>query len=301
MALRTTRKMLAVALLWTVTASAFGWGREGHRLVALVAADHLSPVAIENVKVLLGRETMADIASFGDDYRSEHPETGQWHYVDIPGTEKVYNRDRDCPAPLVNGVADKTATWRDCAVDRISYFVGILKDPESAKPQRIFALKMLVHLVGDLHQPMHAIGDARGGNSNRITVFGTKQCGERQICNLHSTWDSGLIEHTRMNEKKYLATLEEEITSLKLETKPVGTPIAWANSSHRAAVEAWVPDGGIINDEYWQAEGPVLNRELELGGLHLANLLNGVFTQLPPGSEVVIKPTPDKVPLLKPR
>ncbi len=278
-----------------VVPQAFGWGHEGHRLVALVAADHLTPVAAANVRVLLGRETMADVASFGDDYRAEHPETGAWHYVDIPLNEKTYVRDRDCPAPA----ADPEAKFRDCVVDRVPYFVGMLRDPEAAKAQREFALKMLIHLVGDLHQPMHAIGEARGGNSNKVTLFGSKQCGERNVCNLHATWDTELIEHGRMNEKKYVGVLEGEIASLDLTKRPVGTPVAWANASHRAAVEAWVPNGGVIDEQYYKEELPTMNRELELGGLHLADLLNEVFTELPAGSEAV---TPNKgAPVLTPR
>ena len=289
------RRVLAGLLMLVVVPQAFGWEHQGHRLVALVAADHLTPVAAENVRVLLGRDTMADVASFGDDYRSEHPETGPWHYVDIPLNEKTYVRERDCPAP----VADPEAKWRDCVVDRVPYLVGMLKDPATAKAQREYALKMLIHLVGDLHQPMHAIREARGGNSNKVMLFGTKQCGERQTCNLHAAWDTDLIEHGRMSEKKYLGVLEGEIASLGLASKPVGTPAAWANASHRAAVEAWVPNGGVIDEQYYKDELPTMNRELELGGLHLADLLNGVFTVAAVGGEVVKPKT--GAPVLVPR
>lgn len=285
--------------LLLAAAEALAWGRVGHRLTALVAADHLTPVAAENVRVLLGRESMADVASFGDDYRSEHPETAPWHFVDIPMGEKSYLRERDCPAPLAGGVPDRGAKWRDCVVDRVNYFAEQLRAPETTRAGREFALKMLIHLVGDLHQPMHAIGDARGGNSNRVLLFGSRQCGERYTCNLHGTWDDGLIEHARLSEKKYLATLEAEISELKLADKPVGTAAAWANASHRVAVEAWVPDGGAINEDYYKDELPVLNRELELGGLHLADLLNKIFIAPAPGGEVV-KPN-SGAPVLTPR
>ena len=102
-----------------------------------------------------------------------------------------------------------------------------------------------------------------------------------------------------MGEKKYVASLEEEIGVLKLADKPVGSVISWANASHRAAVEAWMDNGGVINEEYYKAEIPVVNRELELGGLHLAYLLNGVFTTPPAGVEVV-KPNTG-APVLTPR
>ena len=295
------KKPLALALLLSIALPAFPWGRGGHRLVALVAADHLSPVAAENVKYLLGPDTMADIASFADDYRSVHPETAPWHFVDIPGIEKSYVRERDCPAPLVNGLTDTKAKWRDCAVDRILYFAAQLKSPETPKAEKIFDLKMLIHIVGDLHQPFHAMGDSRGGNSINVREFGTTQCGERQACNLHATWDTGLIDHRRLSEKAYLALLEQQITDLKLAAKPDGTPVAWANASHRAAVEALVVNGTLIDQQYFDEEIPVVDRELETGGLHLAHLLDSIFTAPPPQAEPVIKPGAGAQPKLIPR
>ena len=295
------KKPITLALLFTLTLPAFPWGRQGHRLVALVAADHLSPVAAENVKYLLGRDTMADVASFADDYRSEHPETAPWHFVDIPGSEKSYNRDRDCPAPIVAGQPDPTARWHDCAVDRIFYLTAQLKNPQIPKVEKTFDLKMLIHIVGDLHQPFHAMGDARGGNNIKVREFGTSQCGERQTCNLHETWDTGLIDHRRLTEKAYLALLEQQIVDLKLAAKPDGTPMAWANASHRAAVEALVANGTLIDQQYFDDEIPVVDRELETGGLHLAHLLDSIFTTLPPAAEPVIKPAPNARPTLIPR
>jgi hypothetical protein len=277
------KKLMAAALVMGIASPAYPWGRQGHRLVALVAQDHLTEIAAANVRALLGKQSMADVASFADTYRTDHPETAGWHFVDIPSSATTYSRDRDCPLPLVRGLPDTASPWRDCAVDRIAYFVDQLKDQSLSVSDKRFALEFLIHLVGDVHQPLHAIGDARGGNSINVLQFGTQQCGERTLCNLHSTWDDGLIEHRRLKEKDYLALLEGEIADLKLESKPVGTPTAWANASHRAAVQAWVPNGALIDKQYFQDEIPVVDRELEFGGLHLADLLNGIFT-VPPSA-----------------
>ena len=264
--------LLQAALLLLPASAALAWGHQGHRLVALVAQDHLTPVAAERVRSLLGKESMADVASFADEYRSSHPETASWHFVDIPGAERVYVRERDCPP------APDASPWRNCVVDRILFFEAQLKDPGLPRSAEIFALKMLIHLVGDIHQPMHTIGDARGGNAIRVLQFGSTQCGEGAPCNLHATWDEGLLERRGLSEKKYLVRLEAEVADLKLEDKPVGTPASWANASHRAAVDALVQPGGVIDENYFRAEIPVVDRELEFGGLHLAALLNGVFT-----------------------
>ncbi len=269
-------RLTAAALLLLTPIQALAWGHEGHRMVALIAQDHLTPAAAQAVQLLLGHDTMGDVASFADDYRSVHPETAPWHFVDIPLNEKSYNPTRDCP-PSSPALANNPDAPRDCVVDRIQYFVTQLKNPTLPATERAFDLRFLIHLVGDIHQPLHTVGEARGGNQIHITQFGAQQCGERQSCNLHALWDEGLIEHKRINEKKYVANLESEITTLKLADKPLGTPIAWANASHRAATEAWAPDGAVINQQYYETEIPVVDRELEFAGLHLAALLNQIF------------------------
>jgi len=243
--------------------------------VAEIAADHLTPAAAAQVKELLGKQTMADVAVWADDYRENHRETAPWHYVDIPAQDKDYLRERDCPVP--RGLKPGAATpWRDCAVDRILYFEQQLADAKTTRAQKVFALKFLIHIVGDLHQPLHAMGEARGGNAIVVTLFGATKCGDWP-CNLHWTWDIGLIEHTRLDEKQYVAKLETQIAQQKLADLPPATPVDWANASHRAALAAWVPDGTAIGQQYFDAEVGTLDRALELGGLHLADVLNAIF------------------------
>lgn len=82
-------------------------------------------------------------------------------------------------------------------VDRIEIFKKVLSDSNASRNDRIEALKFLVHFVGDVHQPMHAIGEAAGGNGIGLTEFGSTLCGRRP-CHLHGAWDSGLIERIGM-------------------------------------------------------------------------------------------------------
>ena len=253
------------------------WGREGHRLTALVAQEHLTPAAEENVRYLLGRESLADVASWADEYRQDHRETARWHFVNMPGAQDRYDRVRDCPLPE----SDPGSNWRDCVVDRILYFEEQLKDPHTNKKQRAFALKFVVHLIGDIHQPFHAIGEARGGNDVPVILFGTEQCGERSLCNLHGAWDEGLLEHRGLSEKKYLARLHAEILENDWEGKAGGDPVAWANASHHYAQDAFVPRGALITERYYDAEIGIVDQQLALGGLRLAEVLNEIFTTPP--------------------
>jgi len=275
------KKIFVVLLLFFVaTQLSHAWGHEGHRLTALVAQDHLTPIADENVRYLLGKQSLADVASWADQYREDHRETSKWHYVDIPGAQNTYDRLRDCPLPQ----SDPGSKWRDCVVDRISYFEEQLKSPDTDKEQKTIALKFLIHLIGDIHQPFHTIGDARGGNDIHVIFLGSPRCGERSLCNLHGIWDEGLLENRNRNEKKYLALLRSEILENTWENQNGGDPAAWANSSHPYAQDAFVPNGALITSKYYDSEIKIVDQQLALGGLRLAEVLNEIFTAPPPAN-----------------
>jgi hypothetical protein len=251
----------------------WAWGREGHRLTALVAEQYLTPEAKSQVALLLGRETLADVAPWADAYRQEHPETGKWHFVDIPMAEAKFDRNRDCPVSQM----DPKSPWRDCVTDRILYFEGRLGDDSLSIKERAFALKFLVHLIGDIHQPFHALGDARGGNGIAVSFLGSSRC-DSYNCNLHGVWDDMLIEEQGLNEKKYTERLLQEIKDNQWERLAGGEPTTWANISHHYAVEALVPNGALITHEYVAEESKVVDAQLALGGLRLARVLNRILT-----------------------
>jgi hypothetical protein len=270
------RSVAVAALLFSVaTPRSWAWGREGHRLTALVADNYLTPETRAAVKELLGKETIADVASWADEYRQQHPETGKWHFADTPLSESTYNRDRDCPVS-----PDTTSKFRDCVVDRILYFEMRLADKSLTHDQRAEALKYVIHFIGDIHQPLHVLGDARGGNDIAITFLGSNQCGSYK-CNLHGTWDDGMIEHHDLSEKKYTAYLLSDIQEHDWEKLAGGTPVAWANASHRYAMNAFTPNGALIEKTYYDEEIKVVDSQLALGGLRLARVLNTILSGQP--------------------
>jgi hypothetical protein len=250
----------------------WAWGREGHRLTALVAEQYLTPETKAQILLFLGKETLADVAPWADDYRKEHPETGKWHYVNIPKEEAKFDRNRDCPV----SAADPKSPWRDCITDRILYFEGRLGDDSLSIKERAFALKFLVHLIGDIHQPFHALGDARGGNDIAVSFLGSSKC-DSYNCNLHGVWDDMIIEEQGLNEKKYTERLLKEIKDNQWERMAGGEPTTWANISHHYAVEAMVPNGALITPEYVAEESKVVDAQLALGGLRLARVLNRIL------------------------
>lgn len=264
-------------LIWTLcigsAMQAHAWGREGHRYVALIADARLTPAAKAGVKELLGNQTLAEIAPYADDYRQMHPETARWHYTDIPLDQAHYDRDRDCPKPVIPDADD----WRDCATDRIPWAIQRLKDTSLPKADRTLALEMLVHLVGDLHQPLHAIGDARGGNDVRVGFLGAELCGERYRCNLHGVWDYSMIQRRNLSDAKYIAALNAEISEHHWDKVQQENPKVWAEESHRLAAEAWVPNNVMLGRDYYDTEIQVIDRQIAIGGVRLARILNAIF------------------------
>jgi hypothetical protein len=211
--------------------------------------------------------------NWADEVRPERDETYDWHFVDIPKDAQGFSDARDCyrPEDRHKGAQDD---HQDCVVDRIEYFQRILGDKNAAREDRIEALKFIVHFVGDIHQPFHAIGEAKGGNGVHVTEFGSNRCG-RYDCNLHSAWDTGLIKHAGMDESAYVEHLDELISSEHLRAS--GNPAEWANESFALAKAAWVDDGGSVDEQYYRQQIKVVDKRLALAGLQLAALLNEVL------------------------
>jgi S1/P1 Nuclease len=250
--------MFLAFVLTVPSPQAFAWGNEGHRIIADIAWAHLNDTTLANLRKFLGDNDLASISTWADDIRPGRPETGPWHYVDIP--------------PATPGYAPKDCPNENCAVARIQSFAKILGDPSQPFAKRSEALKFVVHFVGDLSQPMHAMADARGGNDIPVTVFGATQCGPYP-CNLHSVWDSELIDHTGMREHRYARELETMIATDHLQAGP-DDPITWANQSLQLAKQAWVQPQSNIDEAYYLQERPVVDRQLALAGLRLAQILN---------------------------
>jgi hypothetical protein len=178
-------RMTAPAALFLSTVlgagHALAWGPEGHAIVAEIAEARLTDAARAQVAQLLTQENhqhLDEVASWADDYRVSHPETGGWHYVDIPLSTAAYDANRDCAGG-------------NCVVVQIQSFAATLGNKNAAPADRLVALKFVVHFVGDIHQPLHAEDDDdKGGNDVHITYFG-------KSTNLHSVWDGRIIEQAR--------------------------------------------------------------------------------------------------------
>jgi hypothetical protein len=199
------------------SAECLAWGRDGHQVIANLAQSRLSPTAKKGVAALLRGATLASVASEADNLRNSRPETARWHYVNIPLTATAYDAARDCqPSPQ-----------GDCILAAIDRFAAILADRAKPDAARAEALTFLVHLIADLHNPMHVTtNNDRGGNETKVAFFGTPT-------NLHALWDVGLMEHTGLTITAWTDTLNRSG-----QTVPAGgTPVQWALEALRVARE----------------------------------------------------------------
>jgi hypothetical protein len=233
------------------------------------------------VASLLDGQSLADVSSWADSITGEQVQTSYWHYLNIPPDASGYNRDRDCPKQPGVEAGARNDRWRDCIVDRIGYWEERLGNPKLDRADRATALKFVVHFIGDLHQPFHALGVGRGGNDVRVRVFGQSDCGNDPAkpspCNLHSVWDSRLIARHNLDDRSYLASLRKLIAARNMGAQPPGTPAQWAEQSFRLAKEALVTNDTNIDEGYYRRHITVIDERLALGGVRLAAELNRVL------------------------
>jgi hypothetical protein len=240
--------------------------------VADIASDHLSPVARRAIIHLLGDDDLAAVSTWADEIRNDRPETYGWHFVDIPWNAQGFDEQRDCYQPDKRSVAT-FADHHNCVVDRIGLFEVTLKDVRAPRNDRIEALKFLVHLVADIHQPLHAVAEARGGNDVHVVEFGSAECGSRP-CNLHAAWDVGLIQYLDVPEGAYVRHLEESLPPEERAEMMNSTPAQWANESFHIAHDVWLRDGYEIDEAYYRRNIKIVDQQLTRAGLRLAALLN---------------------------
>jgi S1/P1 Nuclease len=280
-----TLKRVALAAIVVTLFSSFdallAWGGQGHRLVGLIAAERLTPAARKTVAWLLDGQTLAEVSSWADSLTSDQVQTSYWHYLNIPPDARGYDRDRDCPKQPGVEAGARNDRWRDCVVDRIGYWEERLADARLDRADRATALKFIVHFIGDLHQPFHALGVGRGGNDVKVRVFGEANCGNDPArpnpCNLHSVWDSRLIARRSLDDGPYLTALRRVISAKAMGSQPAGTPAQWAEQSFRLAKEALVKPATDIDEGYYRRHITVIDERLALGGVRLAAEINRIL------------------------
>ena len=253
--------MLFVLLLWGNFAfsNVVVWGPTGHRVVGEVAEAHLSSRAKKHIKKLLGGQTLAFVSTFADEIKSDrrYKEFNPWHYVNIASDKKYGDDPVSEYGDLIQGIEKCIAT---------------IKDKNAAVEDRTFYLKMLIHFIGDLHQPLHVgRSEDRGGNDIQVQWFGRGS-------NLHRVWDSNMIDNYGMSFTELTNNLPP-ISRKEKKAIQQGTIIDWAHESQALAkkVYASAEKGEKLGYRYMYDHFKSLEEQLQKGGLRLAKVLNDLF------------------------
>jgi hypothetical protein len=235
------------------------WSKTGHRVVGEVAEAHLTRKARKAIALLLDGQSLAAVSNYGDEIKADraYKEFSAWHYVNFP-LDKDYGQEEPSPnGDIVKGI-------ETC--------ITMVKDKERPLADRQFYLKLLVHLIGDLHQPMH-VGRAedRGGNDLQLQWFG-------QGTNLHRLWDSNMIDDYGMSYTE-LSDKLPDLTKEQLAKMKQGNVRTWVEDTQKVAAKVYasVAVGEKLGYRYSYDWWATVEQQLQKGGVRLAVVLNDIF------------------------
>jgi hypothetical protein len=216
-----TQKISALLLCMLCTPQAWAWGNVGHRITGLIAESLLTDTARRQVQQLLGEESLSVATTYMDTQRGalakRWPQSARWHYDN-------------------QSVCQQQSYCRDghCATHQIEVFRQLLANRDAIRSERVLALRLLVHLLGDIHQPLHMADNTdRGGNSVQVRLYAG---GERY--SLHEVFDSVLIKQLQgdMRIKDYATDLQHRYRASYASWQR-GTLTEWATQSHTLAAK----------------------------------------------------------------
>lgn len=235
------------------------WGQTGHRVVGEIAYSHLTKKAKRNINKLLTGEGLAVISTYADEIKSDKAfrKYGTWHYVNFKDGETYDSSTKNPKGDLIQGI-------KKCQ--------EVISNPNASKEDKVFYVKLLVHLLGDLHQPLH-IGRAedRGGNSIKVKWF-------RGNTNLHSVWDSKMIDSYGMTYTELTSNLNK-FSKNKKKAIQQGTVLDWVNETRFLTMKVY--ESAKVDENlsyrYMYDNFATVKSQLQKGGLRLAKVLNELF------------------------
>jgi len=256
-------KLVILFLFISISTYATGntaiWGQTGHRVVGEIAYSHLTNKAKRNIEKLLNGEGLAIISTYADEIKSDkkYREFGTWHYVNFKDGESYETSEKNPKGDLIQGI-------KKCQ--------EVISNPDASKEEKIFYVKLLVHLLGDLHQPLH-IGrsEDRGGNNIKVQWF-------RGNTNLHSVWDTKIIESYNMTYTELSSNLNK-FSKNQRKAIQEGTVLDWVNETRFLTMKVY--ESAKVDENlsyrYMYENFATVKTQLQKGGLRLAKVLNELF------------------------
>jgi hypothetical protein len=256
--------VFALALLAALPLRLWAWGVEGHRAIGIIAENHLSAKARQEVMNLLGSQSLAMVSTIPDEmrYLPEFKETGPWHYVNT-----ALGLAHEPYLAAVKGQAEPNA------YNVLLLKIKEMKDPSKTPAQRAEALTFVVHIVGDIHQPMHTgRAEDKGGNDIKMTYRG-------KDTNLHSLWDSGLLDYQGLTYTELGTQYSAVPAPLMKSWQATTSPAEWLFESYTIAGQLYAEAAQMPNIDYryYPAHASIVKQRIQQAGVRLAAVLNEAF------------------------
>ena len=239
--------------------SSLKWNSTGHRTVGKIADNYLNGSTKRKIKKLLNGKSLAFVSTFADEIKSDkrYNDFYTWHFINMPLNVNYESSEKNPNGDLVTG---------------ITYCKKVIKDPNASNDDKAFYLKLLIHFIGDLHQPMHVgLEEDKGGNDFKLQWF-------YKDTNLHRVWDSDMINSFDMG---YIELTEnaDVLTSKQVKAIQEGTVIDWVNETHILSnkVYASVKEGENLRYRYSYDHFETVRSQLQIAGIRLAKVLNDLF------------------------
>ncbi|QQL49735.1 S1/P1 nuclease [Mucilaginibacter ginkgonis] len=257
------KNIIAAIAIMYLPLQSMAWGQEGHRICGQIADSYLSPKARKAVQAILGNESVAISSTWADFIKSDpdYSYLSSWHYIDFD-SPLTYSQMVDFLA------ADKNVD----AYTKLQFMIGELKKPNLPKKEKLLYLRMVIHVVEDIHQPMHTAKTSdKGGNDVKVNWF-------NEPSNLHSVWDSKLIDFQGLSYTEYANWINHTTTAERA---------AW----QKQPISQWIYDSSVIANKIYAETKPedtlnykynfkfidTVNQQMLKAGVHLAGLLNQIF------------------------
>lgn len=252
------KRILSLLLVIIASHQALSWGKTGHRTVGQIAENNLTKKAAKRIKSILGDESLALCGTWMDDIKSDSTfdYTDDWHWVSVPDS-LTYEQSLKNP----NGDV----------IETIYRLINELKSGKLDKSTELNYFRMLVHLIGDIHQPLHVgRGEDRGGNKIIVKWFG-------QPSNIHRVWDSQIIDDFQLSYTELCNSLPKPSTE-QISIWQSSKVIDWANESksYRSRIYDF-PADGFIGYSYIYKNKELVKLRINQAGYRLAGILNEIY------------------------
>jgi len=262
--MKTIRSIVLFSFFFSLPFTSLAWGVLGHRIVGEIANSYLTPKAKAAIQKILGTESIAMSSNWADFIKSDTSfrYLNSWHYI---------NLDKGLTEDQLHHILESDTTTN--VLTKTNFLIGELKKKNQSAAQKQFYLRLLIHFIGDIHQPLHAgHREDLGGNRVKVSWFNTPT-------NLHAVWDESLVNFQQLSYTEYTAAINHSTLQQRKgwQKQPVKE---WVAESYLLAENVYneiKEDNQKLSYDYNFRHIGTVNSQLLKGGVRLAGILNRIF------------------------